>query len=206
MVPARHPWRTFVVGVQGCSGSGKTSLAESLAFALAPRACVMSLDAYYRADVGHASEFESAALFDWERVKCELDAKGEGGWRFVIVEGIVLLADKGVAAALDAVVELHVSDGGLARARRLARDVGDTSPFNTVAYFDEHVWPAHLAYRRAHADAVPDTPRLVLDAAQPARDTLRQAAEFIRAIHQRRAAHDEDAHARHATSTGGASQ
>jgi uridine kinase len=191
----------LVVGISGCSGSGKSSLAEcvwrrgvfailswltdgvgcrSLCYALSPRTCVVSLDAFYKTGTDAAPEdFESAELFDFDLAAREVEQQ-RSTHRYVFVEGIVLLASDKVASLLDMVVDLNVADVAVARERRLRRDVGDSSPWNSAHYFDTHVWPAHLRYRAEHAHKGLDKPRLVLDvSAATQREVLEQAKRFI---------------------------
>lgn len=173
-----------VVGIWGCSGSGKTTLAESLAVALAPRVAVVSLDGYYLPHVGPSHEqFETPDLFDWPRAAAEVERLARHS-RVVLVEGIVLEASPLVAQLLDAVVELRVTDPEWAKARRLRRDAADTSAYNTAAYFDRHVWPAHLRYCNEHKGSATTVPRLVLDAQQDrsVRDMVADAAAFVRTL------------------------
>jgi uridine kinase len=77
---------SYIIGIAGASGSGKSSLAEALARCLAvdhqasARYTVgaLSLDWYYR-DLSHldaaaraAVNFDSAAAMDWERIRSDL--------------------------------------------------------------------------------------------------------------------------------------
>ncbi len=145
---------------------------------------MVSLDTYYRSglDAAAPSDWEGPELFDLERAAVDVRAL-RASHRWVLVEGIVLLAGPALAALLDLVVELDAGpDGAVARERRLLRDEGDASPYNTAHYFDTCVWPAHLRYRAEHAKtACPDTPRLVVDVAATTtqRDVLEQVKRFV---------------------------
>jgi uridine kinase len=142
----------FVVGISGCSGSGKTTIAEALTIAMSPRCCVISLDAFYRRDLpADLDNFETPDLFDFPRAAQEIVAQ-RASHRLVVVEGIVVLVNDAVVNLLDAVVELQVGDNvEMVKERRLKRDHQDTSRWNSVAYFDECVWPAHQTYLKHYA-------------------------------------------------------
>lgn len=155
----------MIVGISGVSGSGKSTLADALSCRLL-RSCVVSLDAFYKEvplDEAPGGCWESPALIDFDALAAELDRRA-ASYRVVIVEGFVLLASARVADRLDLCVVLECPQREACR-RRLQRDArvkGD--PANSEAYFDEHVWPAHVAYVRQAARA---KQHLVLDATQP---------------------------------------
>jgi uridine kinase len=145
---------SFLVGIAGGSGSGKTALAEGVAAALpAGQAVVVPADAYYR-DIGHLPpelrarhNFDEPAALEGERLAGDLAClqRGESIARptydfatharrpeqvrvpaapVVIIEGIFVLAIPAVRALLD--LKIFVAAAEQTRlARRIARDVGE---------------------------------------------------------------------------------
>jgi uridine kinase len=178
----------FLIGIAGGSGSGKTTLTHGLVEALgADRVAVLSHDAYYRdrPDLDAASrealDFDVPAAFDEARFRADLERLrrgepvcpprycfvthrrlGDGALlaprEIVIVEGILILHDPEVRAALD--LAIFVDAPGLLRLRRrVARDTIERgrTPGAIVRQFTMSVAPAHLAYvepTKALADLV----------------------------------------------------
>jgi uridine kinase len=145
---------SFLVGIAGGSGSGKTALAEGVAAALpAGQAAVVPADAYYR-DLGHLppaergrQNFDEPAALEDERLAGDLAClrRGESIARptydfathtqrsesvsvpaapVVLVEGIFVLAIPAVREPLDLKVFVTASEP-TRLARRIARDVGE---------------------------------------------------------------------------------
>jgi uridine kinase len=141
----------FVVVVSGCSGSGKTSLAEAVAARFVRGKCV-SLDAFYRRDLGPEESWESPDSIAWDALLAELE-RCAALYRVVVLEGFCVLHDPRVAARADLVVRLECSREEAMR-RRVARDGAADSedPDNTSEYYERAVWPAHLEYARRTAD------------------------------------------------------
>ncbi|HXH83016.1 MAG TPA: uridine kinase [Candidatus Tectomicrobia bacterium] len=178
----------FVVGIAGGSGSGKTSLACALAAALGPRrVALLAHDAYYRdhgalpPDARAALDFDAPEAFDQPLFRAHLRALRAGRAvrpphycftthrrlgpgdpvrprHVLLVEGILLLHDPLVRAALDLAIFLDVPEA-VRLARRCARDVverGRTRE-SVLAQFAASVRPAHVRFvepTKAHADLV----------------------------------------------------
>ncbi len=165
----------FVVVVSGCSGSGKTSLAEAVAARFVRGKCV-SLDAFYRRDLGPYESWESPQSIAWEELLAELE-RCAAAHRLVVLEGFCVLSDPRVAARADVVVRLECPREEAMR-RRLARDAaaGSEDPGNSAAYFERVVWPAHLAYARSTAAVAA---HVTADAAAPLADTVNLVESMV---------------------------
>lgn len=177
--------RVACVAITGCSGSGKTTLAESVCMALSPtpRVAVLSLDAFYRADVSSdAEEFESPSLFDFARVVQEVEFKRRTHG-LVLLEGIAVLAGGAELMALVDGVVLLESDPESMLQRRLLRDAGDATRFNSRDYWERFVWPLHMRYMEEHVEPLrrgSSLPWINLDAALAPRDGVRRVCTWLR--------------------------
>jgi uridine kinase len=185
---AREQAPPLFVGVAGGSGSGKSSLARALLAALGPaRAALLTHDAYYR-DRGTLAPSARAAVnydvpdaFDQALFLEHLAALR--GWRpvrppaysfathrrtgyapavaprpIVVIEGILLLWEPAVRAALDLTIYLDAPER-VRLERRLARDVAERGRTTdaVLAQFAATVRDAHRTYvepTRAMADLV----------------------------------------------------
>ena len=136
----------LVVVVSGCSGSGKTTLAEAVAVRFV-RGTSVSLDAFYRPDLGRDESWESPQSIAWDALLAEVQRRA-AAYRLVVLEGFCVLSDARVAALADLVVRLECPRDE-ALQRRVARDGGDAA--RCAEYFAASVWPAHLEYARATA-------------------------------------------------------
>jgi uridine kinase len=182
------PASPMLVGLAGGSGSGKSTLAGALAAALAPQPVSrLCHDAYYR-DRSALAAAERAAVnydvpdaFDQELFLAHLAALRAGRpvrpprycfathcrlgddervapATVVVVEGILLLWDPRVRAALDLSIFLDAPEP-VRFERRLARDVAERgrTPTSVLAQLEATVRDAHAAYvepTRALADLV----------------------------------------------------
>lgn len=181
----------MLVGIAGGSGSGKSSLARTLAAALGDtQVARLSHDAYYRdraalsAAARAAVDYDVPQALDQELFVAHLNALRAGvtihppRYCFethrrlgddaaveprpvVLVDGILLLWDPAVRAALDLSIFLDAPER-VRLERRLARDVGERgrSTTSVLAQFDATVRRAHAAYvepSRALADLVLST-------------------------------------------------
>ena len=145
--------QTFIIGVAGGSGSGKTTTCKRLANHFGDLANVLSCDNYYRPQ-GHLSKAERDALnfdhldaVDFELLAEHLESIKRGdsievptydfaahnrteattkldARRILLVEGILLFADSAVRKQLDFLIFVAASDQ-LRFDRRLRRDVRD---------------------------------------------------------------------------------
>jgi uridine kinase len=181
----------LLVGIAGGSGSGKSSLARALVSALGPtRAVLLGYDVYYRDGAGLASEARARLNYDVPEAfdqtlfldhLAELKAgrpvrpprysfvthrrTGEGepveARPIVVVEGILLLWEPAVRAALDLKIYLDAPER-VRLERRLARDVAERgrTADDVHAQFSVTVREAHRAYvepTRTMADLVLST-------------------------------------------------
>ncbi len=166
----------LVVVVSGCSGSGKTSLAEALA-AQFGRSIMLSQDAFYVRDAP-SDAWESPSSFDWDALVAEVQ-RCAAVYRVVVVEGFCVLSDERVAALSDVVVRIECPME-LALQRRLARDreAGPNDPANSRHYFETTVWPAHNRY--VAATEVRATGAVEVDAASPLPQSVARVAAIVR--------------------------
>lgn len=178
--------RTVVVGLAGGTASGKTTAAAALARRLGEACLVVSHDRYYRplpatADP-HAWNFDHPDAFETPRLVDDLALLRAGRavrlprydyatWSrtgedradprpVVLVEGILVLADGALRAALDLRVYVDAPEDVRLR-RRLRRDVAERGWTEAQVHdrFASHVRPmhdAHVAPSRAHADLLLD--------------------------------------------------
>ncbi len=167
----------MLVGIAGGSGSGKSSLARAMAVTLGDeRVAFLSHDAYYRdrsrlsAAARARVDYDVPEAFDQDLFLAHLAALRAGvaiqpplycfethcrigddapvePLPIVLVDGILLLWDPNVRAALDLSIFLDVPER-VRLERRLARDVGERgrSTASVLAQFDATVRPAHAAY------------------------------------------------------------
>jgi uridine kinase len=180
--------RPLLVGVAGGSGSGKSSLARTLVAALGPaRAATLAHDAYYRDGAGRLGErpdtinYDVPEAFDQALFLEHLAALRAGlpvrppaycfvthrrtGYAavvtprpIVVVEGILLLWEPAVRAALDLRIFLDAPER-VRLERRLARDVAERGRTTdaVLSQFASTVRQAHRTYvepTRAMADLV----------------------------------------------------
>ena len=181
----------MLVGIAGGSGSGKSSLARAMAVTLGDdRVGFLSYDAYYRDRSGLSAaararvDYDVPEAFDQDLFLAHLAALRAGvGIQpplycfethcrigddapveprpVVLVDGILLLWDPAVRAALDLSIFLDAPER-VRLERRLARDVGERGRTTTsvLAQFDATVRRAHATYvepTRGLADLVLST-------------------------------------------------
>ncbi|HEX7099215.1 MAG TPA: uridine kinase [Acidimicrobiia bacterium] len=171
--PAWH--RPLFVGIAGGSGSGKTTIADAVADAL-PEVALLQHDAYYRdrtdldfaersrLNYDHPDSLETELLiehldllskgvpverpvYDFSLHLRSKDVVRVEPARIIVVEGILVLADKDLRDRLD--LKIYVdTDPDLRLARRLERDIherGRTVESVLDQYF-ETVRPMHLEF------------------------------------------------------------
>jgi uridine kinase len=178
----------FLVGIAGGSGSGKSTLAHALRASLGPeRVAIVAHDGYYR-DRGHLEpqarerlNYDVPEAFDAARFVADLRRLREGlaidppsycfvthrrlghGPRIeprdvVLVEGILLLHDPDVRAALDLTIFVD-APAAVRFARRMARDTGERgrTAESVIQQYATTVSVAHVEYvepTKALADLV----------------------------------------------------
>lgn len=167
--------KTTVVLIAGLSGSGKSALAKFLLREL-PEAAAVSLDSYYK-PLSHLNWEERARMnfdhpdaLDWPLIRGQVEILASGGQveapvydftrhdrearterigpaRFLIVEGLLALADESLRrlAALRIFVD---TPPGKCLDRRTSRDVAERgrTPDSVHRQWRETVWPMAEAY------------------------------------------------------------
>jgi len=166
----------YLIGIGGCSGSGKSVMSRRLIDLLGASSAIVCLDSYYR-DLSHLSldqrshcNFDHPDALDWDLLLSDL-----GGLRagltvevpvyrfethrralarrqvdpsdFVLVEGILALYHRQVRTLLDLKVFVDTPDEECFR-RRLERDVKERgrTPESVKAQYDRTVRPMALQY------------------------------------------------------------
>jgi len=178
-MPERSPWkpdRPLFIGLAGGSGSGKTTIAESVLDRLDGQVALVHHDAYYR----HAPElsyeertkvnYDHPASLDTELLVEHLIALRAGAaiecpvYDFavhlrsdetirvepapvVVVEGILVLAEPELRSELDLKIFVD-TDSDIRLARRLQRDVEERGRTvdSVVNQYLETVRPMHIEY------------------------------------------------------------
>ena len=168
--------RPVVVGIAGGSGSGKSTIAESLVELLDGRVALVQHDAYYR----HTPElsFESRSQVNYDHpasLETELlvehlvslrsgDSVEKPAYDFaahlrsdevvvidpapvIVVEGILVLAEPALRAELDLKVFVD-TDADIRLARRLERDIEERGRTveSVIAQYFTSVRPMHLEF------------------------------------------------------------
>jgi uridine kinase len=163
------------VGIAGGSGSGKTTIADALLEAV-PGVALLQHDAYYRdrrdlafdqrsrLNYDHPDSLETALLirhldllargvsierpvYDFSVHLRAPDVVRVEPAKVVLVEGILVLADKALRERLD--LKIYVdTDPDLRLARRLERDISERGRTvdSTLAQYFESVRPMHLEF------------------------------------------------------------
>ena len=163
---------TLVLGISGCTRSGKSTLASALAEALgASKTAVIRQDRFAskRLAAQVESGWESTDSIDFKAFR-DAVVEASKSKRFVIVEGFRTFASQppgGVVDLLHHLVWIELSREACYE-RRMA-----TMPV-TEEDFDRHLWPRHDEYRRSCFGEGGPMPQLILDGAKPPTLLLRQ--------------------------------
>ncbi|MGH8945172.1 MAG: uridine kinase [Acidimicrobiia bacterium] len=177
----------LLIGIAGGSGSGKTTIASAVVEGLHDRVVVIAHDAYYRhrpelgfeertrVNYDHPDSLETDLLvrhlralrsgetierpvYDFARHLRSDETVEVAPARVIVVEGILVLAERELRETLDLKVFVD-TDPDLRLARRLQRDLaerGRTLESVIAQYFDT-VRPMHLEFvepSRRHADLI----------------------------------------------------
>ena len=162
-----------VIGISGCTRSGKSTLASALAEALgASKTAVIRQDRFASKGLAAQAEggWESTDSIDFKAFRDVVVEASKGSKHFVIVEGFRAFASRppgGVVDLLHHLVWIELSREACYE-RRMA-----TMPV-TEEDFDRHLWPLHDEYRRSCFGEGGPMPQLILDGAKPPTLLLRQ--------------------------------
>ena len=163
---------TLVIGISGCTRSGKSTLASALAEALgASETAVIRQDRFASKRLAAQVEggWESTDSIDFKAFR-DAVVEASKSKHFVIVEGFRAFASRppgGVVDLLHHLVWIELSREACYE-RRMA-----TMPV-TEEDFDRHLWPRHDEYRRSCFGEGGPMPQLILDGAKPPTLLLRQ--------------------------------
>ena len=161
-----------VIGISGCTRSGKSTLASALAEALgASKTAVIRQDRFASNVLAAQAEggWESTDSIDFKAFR-DAVVEASKSKHFVIVEGFRAFASRppgGVVDLLHHLVWIELSREACYE-RRMA-----TMPV-TEEDFDRHLWPRHDEYRRSCFGEGGPMPQLILDGAKPPTLLLRQ--------------------------------
>ena len=166
---------SYIVGIAGGSGSGKTTFAKALLEVLGDDAALISHDDYYKHTPGMSSEERIAYNFDIpdaldtdllvEHLKLlksgqsaevpvyDFSTQCRTGFQIydpkpvIIVEGILTLCDETLRDAMDLTIFIDV-DADIRLARRLARDCSERahSIDGAIKMYLNNARPAHEIY------------------------------------------------------------
>lgn len=168
--------KVMLIGIAGGSGSGKTTLARNIAQAFGDSVATLTHDSYYRAQ-DHLSfeercktNYDHPDAFETELLISHLEALKEGkdvdvpvydykdhnrssetrrvyARPVVIVEGILIYADKRIAELLD--MKIYVdTEADMRLLRRIRRDVEDRGRTldSVLTQYQKTVKPMHDAF------------------------------------------------------------
>lgn len=175
----RSPWkpdRPLFIGIAGGSGSGKTTIAETVVERLDGKVAFLQHDAYYRhepqlsfedrtkVNYDHPDSLETELLvshlealrsgepierpvYDFSTHLRSSDSVTVAPARVVLVEGILVLADAALRSELDLKIFVDTA-ADLRLARRLSRDINERgrSADSVIAQYTETVRPMHLEF------------------------------------------------------------
>jgi uridine kinase len=196
--------RSFVIGIAGISGSGKSSIARALATELKSE-CVVELDSYYRdlshlpmgerelQNFDHPEALDSASLIAdiamasrGERICCPEynfathtrtgNGKQFEAQEFLIVEGLFTLHWPELRQTLGAKIFVDIARE-MAFERRLRRDIRDRgrTPESVREQYEKNVWPmAEEFILPSRAHA-----ELVVSGSALLQDSVRQIFELV---------------------------
>ena len=142
-----------LIGISGCSCSGKTTLAEWLVSSLpAERSIHINMDNFYLPkDSNHLLYLSDVKSFNFESIKSlDLDRfhrvlqelVTSNRYEFVIIEGFLLFEDTKACALFDQMYFLTLDRDECLRRRKLRSYELSDSP----GYFEKYVWPSYLVY------------------------------------------------------------
>lgn len=178
-MPDVSPWkpdRPLFIGIAGGSGSGKTTIAETVVDRLDGQVAFMQHDAYYRhtpdlsygertkVNYDHPASLESELLvvhletlrsgtaverpvYDFsEHLRADVTVRIEPA-PVVVVEGILVLSEPSLRSELDLKIFVD-TDADLRFARRLERDIDerDRSVESVIGQYLETVRPMHIEF------------------------------------------------------------
>ncbi|MBA2662930.1 MAG: uridine kinase [Bradymonadaceae bacterium] len=178
---------SILVGIAGGTGSGKTTVVRRILEAFETDVICLDMDSYY-ADLGHLPlserrgyNFDHPDAFDTALFMAHLSLLGSGHaidkpiYSFaeftrtaqtvrvapaaiIIVEGILVLAERGVREMLDARIYVDADDD-VRFIRRLQRDVTERgrSLESVISQYTETVRPMHLSFvepSKRYADVI----------------------------------------------------
>ncbi len=178
-MPERSPWRQdhpLFIGIAGGSGSGKTTIAESLVERLDGKVAIIQHDAYYRhmpdlsfeertkVNYDHPASLETELLvehllalragvpvdrpvYDFSVHLRAAETVRIDPAPVVVIEGILVLSEPELRSELDLKIFVD-TDSDIRLARRLQRDIEERgrTAESVVAQYFDTVRPMHLAY------------------------------------------------------------
>jgi len=178
-MPERNPWkpdRPLFIGISGGSGSGKTTIAESVVDRLDGQVALLQHDAYYRhmpeisfeertkVNYDHPNSLETELLvthltmlrsgiaiekpiYDFAQHLRSADVVKVDPGRVIVVEGILVLSEPELRSELDLKIFVD-TDPDLRLARRLERDIAERGRTveSVIQQYFSTVRPMHLEF------------------------------------------------------------
>jgi len=174
--PSGEPSRSLVIGIAGGSGSGKTTISESVLEEVGPDAVLIQHDSYYRHNPGlpfeertkinydhpdsletdllvkHVSELVAGApvdipVYDFNQHVRSDETRNVKPAPVILLEGILVLAEVEMRALMD--LKIYVdTESDVRLARRLSRDITERgrSAESVISQYLETVRPMHLQF------------------------------------------------------------
>lgn len=140
---------TKLIGISGCTSSGKTTLANLLVLSLLNSAKLTQDDYYYKPErieyisELHAFNFDSPRAINFDRLLDDLNQLlSLSRYEYVIVEGSMIYACAKLCSLLDKKYFLTLSRE-TCKERRLGRRYAIQDP---AGYFESVLWPEYLRY------------------------------------------------------------
>ncbi|MGW5932025.1 uridine kinase family protein [Streptomyces anulatus] len=182
-----------LLALAGGAGSGKTTLAESVA-AARPKTTLVHLDHYFHTQphraplvpnligTGHVIDFSDPRSIDWHRVHQTIDAMSEG--QLIMVEGTFALEEQ-ISRLARWTVYLDTPDD-LRLARKTLRKIDDgADPRISLLGYLARGRDGH----RQHVAPIGQTAGLLLDGTLPIKDLTDQLITHV-ALHSDRVPYD----------------
>ena len=138
----------MIIGIGGCSSSGKSTLAKTLA-AQKSSPKILSLDDYTFPEnnlpiVGNRYNWEIPEAYDFDRLLQDINGNRSD---CLFVEGILVFYDPRVVALLDTKIFISIEKDTFFRRRKLETRWG-----NEPDWFLEYVWASYTNYGQIKLD------------------------------------------------------
>lgn len=143
--------KTKLIGITGCTNSGKSTLCKHLNNELPNSICIFQDDFYHERNEKNLQylpeadsfNFDVITAIDMEKFKSELIAlKNSEKYEYILIDGFLIFEDKDLSEMLDKKYFILL-DKEESRRRRESRQYNSK---DTPNYFDKCVWVEYLKY------------------------------------------------------------